>query len=458
METRRVVSPSTPTIASFDPSIIPYQLELIKDIRTKYDYSLGTHHVLLSGSIGSSKSTVMAHIIVTHCLLNLGARFLIGRLSMPALRATLFNKILEHIGDDLKEGEDYWVNQTTATIKFRNGSEVISRSWSDKKYFKMRSLELSGAAIEEIIENDTEDFYNEIKMRVGRLPHIKENIIISATNPGDPSSWQYKTFVENDQPTTHVYYSLTEHNPFLPKSYIENLKQNLDPKLARRMLYGEWISIATEVVYYAYDTNVQYRKEKEYAIDYDLPIWISWDFNIGEGKPMSVVMGQMAGDTIHIFGELVIEGMRTLDSCEEIEESGILTKSSKIILTGDASGKHRDTRSKTSDYDIIKKYFHNIDIDGKPLDFETRIGTSNPPVRLRHNTVNSYCKNANGQVRLYIYKGCKVADEGMRLTSLKKNAGYIEDDSKHYQHITTAIGYMVCKMSKAPKKNVSYKL
>jgi len=46
-------------------------------------------------------------------------------------------------------------------------------------------------------------------------------------------------------------------------------------------------------------------------------------------------------------------------------------------------------------------------------------------------------------VRLFIYKKCKVAHEGMRLTSLKKGADYIEDDSKEYQHVTTAIGYRV---------------
>jgi hypothetical protein len=31
----------------------------------------------------------------------------------------------------------------------------------------------------------------------------------------------------------------------------------------------------------------------------------------------------------------------------------------------------------------------------------------------------------------------------MKLTSLKKGADYIEDDSKEYQHVTTSIGYRV---------------
>lgn len=439
-----MIATSTPTISSFDPDIIPYQRTIIEDIRNGFDYSLGTHEVMMSGSIGSAKSTVMAHIALTHCLLNVGARFLLGRLSMPALRATLFNKILEHIGDDLKEGRDYWLNQTTATVKFRNGSEIICRSWSDKKYFKVRSLELSGAAIEEIIENETQDFYNEIKMRVGRLPHIKENIIINATNPGSPESWQYKYFIES-QPsqTRHIYYSLTDQNPFLPKQYTEQLRRDLDPKLAQRMLYGQWIEINKEVIYYQYNPETQYLKETEYTPNENHPIWLSWDFNIGQGKPMSVIAIQYIDGIFHVFKEWVIDGMRTSDSVEEIEASGILEIPTDFIVTGDAAGKNRDTRSKGSDYDIIMKYLSNVETKKGALSVERYVLPSNPPIRKRHNLVNAHCLNANDEVRLFLYKGVKTLDEGLRLTSLKKNGNYIEDDSKHFQHVTTALGYMM---------------
>jgi len=462
LPSKTLVAPSTPTITSFDPDVIPYQRTVIEDIRRNFDYSLGMHEVLMSGSVGSAKSTLISHIAVTHCLFNPGARFLLGRLSMPALRSTLFSKTLEHIGEDLKEGTNFWINQTTATIKFKNGSEIICRSWSDKKYFKVRSLELSGAAIDEIVESDTPDFYTELKMRVGRLPHITENIIINATNPGAPSHWVYKDFIEPNlgeakHPTKHVYYSRTEDNPFLPPQYIEQLKRDLDPKMAQRMLYGKWIEIANEVVYYAYNTERQYKSTEEYKPVPNEPIWISWDFNIGEGKPMSVVAAQFVAGECHVFKEWVIEGMRTNDSCDEIYESGILDHP-KIILTGDAAGKHRDTRSNRSDYDIIKKYFSNAVVNGRPVNFELKLATSNPPVRKRHNKVNAFCENAEGKTRLWVYKGCKVVDEGLRLTQLKKGGNYIEDDSKYYQHITTSLGYMLMNMDKPLRKNTMRQL
>lgn len=57
--------------------------------------------------------------------------------------------------------------------------------------------------------------------------------------------------------------------------------------------------------------------------------------------------------------------------------------------------------------------------------------------------MNAYCLNEAGERRLFVYKNCKVTHDGMRLTALKKSGDYIEDDSYHAQHITTAMGYSV---------------
>lgn len=435
---------STPSLSTFDPGVIPYQKRVLDSIRNQFDYSLGVHEVMLSGAIGSSKSTLMAHVVLTHCLLFQGARVLIGRLSMPALRATLFNKILEHIGNDLKEGVDYFVNLTTASIKFRNGSEIISRSWSDRKYFKVRSLELSGAAIEESGENDSDDFYKEIKMRVGRLSHIREKFIINASNPGEPSSWLYKYFIEpnsggSKHPTKHLFTSVTLDNPFLPPQYLEQLKRDLDPMQARRFLYGEWISITQDVIYHAYNAEKQYRKDA-WKPRPETTIVISWDFNIGDGKPMSAVAMCYQDGAFHIFAEVIVEGARTEDALEEFFSRGIVRRGPHYQIDGDASGKNRSTNSKSSDYDIIKERFQR---EGISYDYKVRL--SNPPVRTRHNLVNAYCRNSLGDIRLYVWN-CPTVDEGLRLTALKKGASYIENDTKRYQHVTTALGYAVYRI------------
>ena len=88
-----------PEIDDFKP--LPKQWEIIRDIRTKFDYSLGTHEILLSGSVGSSKSLALAHIAITHCIMNPGAKVGIGRRTLPSLKDTLFATIKDHLGENI---------------------------------------------------------------------------------------------------------------------------------------------------------------------------------------------------------------------------------------------------------------------------------------------------------------------------------------------------------------------
>lgn len=433
---------STPTLNEFDPRIIPFQKKLINLIRSKLDYSDGTvHEILCSGSLGSSKSLVGAHIVITHCLLNNNARVLIGRASMPSLKDTILKKILDHLGNDT----DYSFNKHRGIITFPNGSEIIPYSWGDQNYEKVRSLELSCALIEELTENDNMDFYKEIRARVGRQPHIKESFLLSLTNPGSPASDFYKYFINPGGKNRHVLYSLTDDNVFLPKGYVQGLRESYDEKMARRMLGGEWIEIGDQTsIYYAYKTDINFIN-KSYVVNKSLPVVLSYDFNIASGKPLSLVLMQYSpsSDEWHIFNEIIIDGQRTLDSLDEMHNRGLFDMDIFYKVRGDASGRSRDTRSIKSDYDIIDGFLSNYSKDNRKLRYQIEVPRSNPPIRERHNIVNGYCRNANGKSKLFVYKDAKTVDEGFRLTKLRSGSQYLENDSDRFQHCTTAVGYAV---------------
>lgn len=439
---------STPTLTEFNPALIPYQLDVITDIRSSYNYNLGVHELLLSGSVGSAKSLLMAHAVATHCLSNSGAHALIGRKAMPQLKDTLFQMILDHLGLDV----GYKINTTRGIIEFENKSKITCFSWSDKAYKKVRSYALSCAAIEEFTENPDLEFYKEIKMRVGRIPHIKENFIINATNPDAPDHPAYKYFIEkaDEIETRHVYYSLTEQNPFLPRTYIENLKETLSPKEADRMLRGKWVSIHTDVVFYNYDKQRNY-VNAEYKWNPRLRFDVFFDFNIGYGKPMSCAVGQVDEyGTFHIAKDFVIDGARTEDVCEEIFNSGIMYGFNTINVFGDCNGRNRDTRNTLDDYAIIKRYFER-----KSKRVVINVPKSNPDLRASENLTNAMCFNEQGHVRLKIYKDAYTAHEGLNFTKYKKGAKLIQDDSDRFQHVSTAIRYwiweVVERMSKKAK-------
>lgn len=430
---------STPNLLNFKP--LKNQYKIIYDVRKSYDYSLGTHELLLSGSVGSAKSLVLAHLIATHCVLFPGAVVGLGRLALPRLKETLCQKIREHLFE-VGGGLDYQYNETSGAFKFNNGSRCIPFSWNDKNYQKFRSYELSAMAFEELSENkgDHWNAYKEAFSRVGRLSHVPECWVASATNPDSPSHPAYSHFIDpkNAGPTKHVYYSLTKDNPYLPKSYVENLYEIYDLKEAQRMVEGKWVEIKGEVIYHAYEREHNY-VDKAYTINQNYPVIVAFDFNIAKGKPLSIAFLQHIRGKTHIFNEVTIEGLRTRPALEEAESKGLLDRRYTYIVHGDGTGHSRDTRSPMSDYDIIEAF-----MEEKRLRYDIDVPRRNPAIKERHNLMNGRICNAKGERNMFVYKDAPMAEEGLRLTALKDKANYIEDDSKPYQHITTAIGYSVC--------------
>lgn len=439
------------TLTKFNPYVIPMQGEVIDLLRANWDFKSGTPEILLSGSYGSSKSLLMAHIAVTHCIANYKAVVCIARRALPDLKKTIFQEILDHIQDDLVEGKDYKVNHTTASIKFlKTGSEIISMSWADKKYKKGRSLRLSGLVIEELTENNEEDFeaFKTLKARLRRRPWIDESFLICATNPDDPETVWYKYFIAS-QPhkNRRVFYSRTEDNPFLDPIYIEQLKEDLDPISVRRYLYGEWIAIQGNGIYHCYDSNLHFLKNESYKFNPQLPLDISFDFNIGEGKPLSVTVAQYdpVADTFHFAQAVCVESISTHIMMDELQSRGLFDAGMMIRIYGDATGQARSSKSLASDYDIIRTYLSNYkDSKGNTLKYLMQVPRSNPPVKTRHNIVNGYLLNGNGKTRIKVYKDASKLDEGLRLTKLKKGGDYVENDSNDYQHVTTSAGYYIC--------------
>jgi len=446
------------SFTTIDPTIIPFQRDLLELVEN-WDYATSTLEAFCSGAYGSSKSICVAHLIVKHCIGNRGAVVAIGRRALPDIKKTIYKEIIDHLDcEELQEGKDYIPNDTRAEIYFpATNSKIISTSWADRRYKKFRSLKLSMFVLEEAAENDIKDkeAFMAIKARMRRITGPDGPVngpVIVLSNPDNEEHWLYDYFIEGQHKyeTRKVLYSVTSDNIFLDPAYIAQLMQDLSPKEARRYIFGQWLSLSEEVVYYEYnpDPGQNYSKEN-YIPKPEYPIGLTWDFNIGHKKPMSAVLFQYdeANDHFHFFDESIIQSARTQNTLDDLDERGIFDYPNKYIVFGDAAGKHRDTRSFKSDYDLIYEF-----LEKRGIDFQRMVPPSNPPIRKRHNIVNSYCMNAEGNRRLTIYKNCKVLHKGMKLTKIKDGANYIEDDNNEWQHPTTALGYALCAIKKKLKR------
>jgi len=398
----------------------------------------GVQQILLSGSVGSSKSEGMAHELIVYALENPKCHVGLGRKSMPQLRDTLLKSIIDHMGIKV----EYEFNKTRGIIEFENGSRMTCLSWADGQFKKVRSYEFEVFSFEELTENNEKEIYTEILQRVGRREQYKKQFVICATNPDSPSHWAYKHFIDAKNENRHVIYSKTIDNIHLPSGYINTLRENLSPKEVLRQLEGQWIELSQDVIYYNYLKDRNYI-DKEYTYNEVEPLVITFDFNIGEGKPMSCVVGQKLGKVFHFAKDFIRFGQNTPEMCAEIIDYywNDIERFRELHIHGDFYGKSKDTRNTRSDYDIIMKAFENrypaVSIVRKTPP------SKNPAIRSRHNLVNAQFLNDLDEVKCYVYKDAQTLDEGFRLAALKKGASVIEDDSKYYQHVTTAAGYWI---------------
>jgi hypothetical protein len=127
-----------------------------------------------------------------------------------------------------------------------------------------------------------------------------------------------------------------------------------------------------------------------------------------------------------------------LDNLDEFEAQGHFAGFHRFEVYGDASGRASSSNSLRSNYDLIKDWFGQ-----RNLNVEIKVPRSNPALVKRWTTVNAMCQNAKQETRIFVYPGCPVLNQGMKLSKKKKGTA-MEDDSKSYQHITTALGYAVC--------------
>ncbi len=270
--------------------------------------------------------------------------------------------------------------------------------------------------------------------------------ILLTTNLDDPGSWMHEMFVDNftEKLMDVVYASSYANEKNLPEGYIEGLKTLYTAKKFQRMVLAKWVSLEGSVLYHNFDRSVH--RDVKAEMDPCLPIIWSHDFNIGQGKPMSSILGQIkkgkdkkgtVRPELHIFSEIVLDSSDTQHAVDEFNnryEIDPKDREQVVTIYGDASGRAKDTRSRTTDYEILRQAgFTN-----------QKVPKANPPLRSRHNAVNLLLKNAAGDVRLFCHPRCKNLIKGMETTILKGGAQYLEKEA-YEQHATTSLGYLVCQ-------------
>lgn len=222
---------------------------------------------LTVGGYGSGKSYDIALKLILK-LLEEKRKCLVVRKVYATLRDSTFALFKDVISSIELPSNSITTLVSPLSIKFSNGSEIIFKGLDDKE--KIKSIHnISIVWIEEASELD----YSDYKELLGRARHPRDSIhFLLSTNPVSDNNWVYKHFfIDNDNPediiitlddedlykdrviiqgNTYYHHSTAEDNPFLPKSYVEQLDelQVYDPDLYRIARLGEFGAVGVKVL------------------------------------------------------------------------------------------------------------------------------------------------------------------------------------------------------------------
>lgn len=226
-------------------------------------------------SAGGGKSSSICAVVLILAKKYPGYRCAICRKTSPALRLTTFEEMKQTLNREgliKKEarqasGYDYELDNMAFEIRFVNGSKIHFMSLDlrgDEDLQRLGSTNLDDVYIDEAGEIAFEA-YQIAKSRIGRGPasimYKRPGKIIMSCNPsqnflreyfydpyerqgkGEFQKWKIGKTVDHEGNEIDSYRCFLRatcyDNPFLPASYIENLK-SLEPKQRKRLYEGDW--------------------------------------------------------------------------------------------------------------------------------------------------------------------------------------------------------------------------
>ena len=401
---------------------------------------------IYQGGYGSGKTWCGALLGILLAKKYAGSRGLVGAKEYELVRKTTLVTYLEHLEQlGYKENVHYCYNKIEKIIKFKNGSEILFSAFEDPERFK--SLNLHWAEIEEASQIDDSSF----KQLLGRLRNTYRGDdwmdfqyrLFGHTNPQSDKGWIWHRFVETPKENYRLIIAPTTNNIYLPKHFVESLRDNFDEDYYRINVLGEFGDYSNGLVVKGFNSdNLMHMKYCP-----DIPLHITCDFNV---DPMCWELAYIDDENVYYFDEIVVE-KTTTEQCIKEFLKRYPKHNSQIIINGDASGDNRSCQSEFTNYAIIRKILYENGYDRKQVKFHLR--DYNPPVLNRIAAFNARVRNSDRKRHLFVdERKCKWLLHNIYNLSFKEGTSIVDvptfsqiknnRDSKFLEHPFDAASYL----------------
>jgi hypothetical protein len=399
-----------------DVSLLPHQLEFVRDLDTRY--------ISLVGGYGSGKTYAFIMKAIALAYANIGYQIALLEPTMGMVRRTLipdFEITLTELGIPYK-----LIQHPEPKIILYLGSKPTTL-WlhSAENYRRFVGVNLAAFGIDEIdtIENyDTAEACWNLMMSRLRRGNVYQGF---ATSTPEGFHWLYRWFEEEAEgkDDRRLIRARTMDNPYLPPEYVEDLYDKYTTEQAKAYLEGHFINLNTGIVYYKFDRKLNHT-DKTLADYPRAPLHIGQDFNVGKNASIIHVI-----DGEHVLALDEIRGAKTThDTIDIIRER---YPNHPIIMYPDSSGKNESSNATTTDIALFQK-----------AGFKCLYPSKNPRVKNRVGSVNAMFENSRG-VRRYLVntKVCKGFTKDLEQQSYDKTG---RPEKRHdVDHATDACGYFI---------------
>tara|TARA_R100000544_G_scaffold19233_1_gene9231 strand:+ start:33 stop:1283 length:1251 start_codon:yes stop_codon:yes gene_type:complete len=300
------------------------------------------------------------------------------------------------VEDDLRSlGLNYSLNKSDYQIDIAGLGSMIFRSYDNPN--RIVAYEVAHSICDELDTlpmEKAEIVWRKINERNRQDVGTPNTIGLVTTPDQGMSGFVYKKWVEERAEGYSLIKAPTYSNPYLPDSYIEDIRKNYDEKLANMFIEGEFVVLSQNKVYHYFDRELH---DTGRELERGDVAHISIDFNIGG-----------CCSTVTIFNEFddpeTVDEFVTNDTYDFVNYLKHHYDGYDLVVYPDASGKAGSTNAKQSDIDIIKGAGYRVDVKD-----------SNPKIKDRVNAVNKLLSHENIKVNT---KKCK------RLTNALESQGY----------------------------------
>lgn len=322
-------------------------------------------------------------------------------------------------------------SETELTIYLDNGSTVQLIGLDRPE--RMEGTFWAGGVIDEIADVKPEAWESNIRPALDTF------------NPQRPDYLAWCWLIGVPDGLNHYYdmaqYAETGNDPdwrlyhwpssdILPAATVDAAKRQMSAKQYRQE-YEASFETATGRIYDDYGA-ANYTAET--IKPHEQLLWYH-DFNF---TPMSSGVGVRRGDALYLLEEIILTDAVARQSALEFVERYKAHENRHVVIYGDPAGRAGEKHGHASDYTEMEGV-----LKSHGWTFTRKVKPAAPAIKDRQNAVRAKILNAAAEVSLFVNTAqAPYTHKGLATVQTKDGSTFQEKESD-YQHITTAIGYMV---------------